>query len=89
MVSVLLKVMNSGVTDPYYLAKVDKLIEKNIDRFASSVMTKLAVLVLSQKKVNPRHKELLLRRLMYFNPENLMDVKTQSHLLHCIANLDN
>lgn len=47
LVSVLLKIVSLGVTDPHFLGKVEKLIDANIDRFAHNALMKLIILVLA------------------------------------------
>ena len=75
LVSILLKLYHMGVTDPDFMKKIEKLIENNIDRFVSNALIKLVILVITQDEKNPKYKDLLLRKLRSFNPENVIDVK--------------
>ena len=44
IVSVLLKIASIGISDPYFIEKVDKLIDSNLERFASNALLKLLIL---------------------------------------------
>lgn len=46
-VSVLLKIVSLGVTDRSFLDRIDRLIDDNIERFATNALIKLVILVLA------------------------------------------
>lgn len=88
MVSVLLKIASLGVTDPVFKSKIDRLIDVNIERYANNALIKLVILVLAQDPTHPKHRDLLMRKLRQFNPENVSDMRLSSQLVLCISQLE-
>jgi len=71
IVSVLLKIASLGVSDPHFIEKIDKLIDNNLERFASNALLKLLVLINARDPDRLRHRDYLLKRLRTFNPDNI------------------
>jgi len=85
IVSVLLKLKSFGISDPQYMARVRQMVEANFEQYAQNALVKFAILVLTQSTSNARHNETLIRKLRYFNPENITDVRILTQLILCIA----
>lgn len=71
IVSVLLKIASLGISDPHFIEKIDKLIDGNLDRFASNALLKLLILIHAREPDKLKHREYLLKRLRSFNPDNI------------------
>jgi hypothetical protein len=77
LVSVLLKISTLGVTDPFFLEKVEKLMDANVERFLNQVLVKFIILLYYLSTVAPKiklpqerpvslmtkHKALILRKV--------------------------
>ena len=71
VVSVLLKIASLGISDPHFIDKIDKLIDGNLERFASNALLKLLILLHARDPERLRHREYILKRLRTFNPDNI------------------
>ncbi|CDW72940.1 UNKNOWN [Stylonychia lemnae] len=87
-ISVLLKILNLGCTDKQFLQKVEKLIEKNFERFCQNTLVKFTTLVLEICPDNARYKELLHKRVKNMRPESINDPKVSIGFLYQVAKLD-
>jgi hypothetical protein len=70
LISVLVKLASIGVSDSHHVANVEQLVDKNIDRYVNTTLAKIAMLQCALSPENPKHRELILRRLRSMNPEN-------------------
>lgn len=71
IVSVLLKIASLGISDPYFIERIDTLIDLNLDRFASNALLKLLILIHAREPDKLKHRDYLLKRIRTFNPENI------------------
>jgi hypothetical protein len=89
IISVLLKIASLGISDPYFIEKVDHLIETNMDRFAGSAILRLVILIHARDDDNRlRYREYLLKRMRTFNPDSFQDTRLLTQLLICVTALE-
>jgi hypothetical protein len=80
-----------GVSDPSLIRHIEELVDQNIDRYVNTALVKVAMLECALRPENPKHRDLILRRLRSMNPENnpqLGDIRVQTTLLLSISNLE-
>ena len=70
LISVLVKLASIGVSDPGVVRNIENLVDQNIERYVNTTLVKVAMLTCSLNPENPRHRELILKRLRSMNPEN-------------------
>jgi hypothetical protein len=87
LVSVLLKIASLGVTDSDYRQRVQNLLDVNCERLSANALVKFVVLELAinQGKMLMKHKDLIIRRLRVFNPENVHEIRMVTQLALCVA----
>lgn len=86
LVSTFLKIASFGITDPVYTSKIDRLIDANIERYATNALVKLVILVVTLNPTHLKHRDLLMERLRLFNPEYVSgNIYLMCHLVFCIS----
>jgi len=66
------------------------LLDVNCERLSANALVKFVVLELAinQGKMLLKHKDLIIRRLKVFNPENVHEIRMVTQLALCVAQID-
>ena len=88
LISVLLKLASLGVADPVYLQKAQALTDHHAERFSIHSLVKFVILTSAQGTVKSKYRDLILKRLRYFNPENLTETCLAMQYLEVIMILN-
>ena len=88
LISVLLKLASLGVSDPVYLQKAQALTDHHAERFSIHSLVKFVILTSAQGTAKSKHRDLILKRLRYFNPENLTETRLATQLLICLPQIE-
>jgi hypothetical protein len=63
LVSVLLKLASIGISDTELTKKIEDLVDLHIERYVNTCLIKVAMLECALRPENPKHRDLILRRL--------------------------
>jgi len=85
---VLLKIASLGVSDPTYLKRVEALIDQQAERFALHSLVKFIILVTTHPNLRQKHRQLIIKRLRYFNQDNVTDSRLATQLLVCMPQIE-
>lgn len=87
--SVIQKLLSYETRDPEFLDLVDRIIDKNFERFSQTALKKLVILVANSKSATVRYRDQIMRRVKLLSPESFIDMRSHSQFLIALAKIDN